>query len=195
VAGPDDAAGARGGDGAECCVGGLLIQIIAGDFKGRRLKTPAGDRTRPTASRVRESWFNILQRSTRRARVLDLFAGSGALGLEALSRGAASADFVEIKRPALAALKANIKSLKVDQRVTVHRIDALKFAEQLQPGQYDVAFADPPYDGDAAARLVALFRLTPFARIFAIEHPVTRPIPGDDTRRYGDTAVTFIYAP
>jgi 16S rRNA (guanine966-N2)-methyltransferase len=144
---------------------------------------------------VREAWFNILQRSTRGARVLDLFAGSGALGLEALSRGAQSADFVETKRAALAALKSNIKLLKVDQRAAVHRSDALEFAEKLQPGQYDVAFADPPYDGDAAPRLVALFRLTPFAHIFAIEHPATRPIPGDDTRRYGDTAVTFIYAP
>jgi 16S rRNA (guanine966-N2)-methyltransferase len=172
-----------------------VIQIIAGEFKGRRLKTPAGDKTRPTASRVREAWFNIIQRSIRGARVLDLFAGSGALGLEALSRGAAAADFVEIRRPPLAALKANIKALKVEQRATIRRVDALKFAEKLHPGQYDVAFADPPYEGDAAARLVALFRVTPFARIFAIEHPADRPIPGDDTRRYGDTAVTFIYAP
>jgi 16S rRNA (guanine966-N2)-methyltransferase len=172
-----------------------LIQIIAGDFKGRRLKTPAGDVTRPTAGRVREAWFNILQRSMRGARVLDLFAGSGALGFEALSRGAASAEFVEVKRAALAALKANVKSLKVEQRATIHRVEALKFAERLQPGQYDVAFADPPYAGDAAARLVAMFRVTPFARIFAIEHPASHPMPGDDTRRYGDTAVTFIYAP
>jgi 16S rRNA (guanine966-N2)-methyltransferase len=127
--------------------------------------------------------------------VLDLFAGSGAIGLEALSRGASTAEFVEVKRAALAALRANIKSLKVEKRTTVHRVDALKFAEQLHPGQYDVAFADPPYTGDAAARLVAIFRVTPFARIFSIEHPADRPMPGDDTRRYGDTAVTFVYAP
>src|SRR5437773_2451766 len=73
--------------------------------------------------------------------------------------------------------------------------DALKFAEQLHPGQYDVAFADPPYASGHAARLVALFRVNPFARIISIEHPADQPIPGDDTRRYGDTAVTFIYAP
>lgn len=172
-----------------------MIQIIAGDFKSRRLKTPAGEKVRPTAGRVREAWFSILQRSVRSARVLDLFAGSGALGLEALSRGAASADFVEVHRAALAALKANIKALKVEERATIHRLDALKFAERLQPGQYDVAFADPPYTGDLAARLVAMFRLVPFARVFSIEHPADAPIPGDDTRRYGDTAVTFIYAP
>jgi len=172
-----------------------VITIIGGEFKNRRLKTPAGDKVRPTASRVREAWFSILQRPVRGGRVLDLFAGSGALGLEALSRGAASAEFVENKRAALTALKANITALKVTERVTVHRKDALTFAETLRPGQYDVAFADPPYDGDFPARLVALFRLTPFARILSIEHAANRPIPGDDTRRYGDTAVTFIYAP
>ena len=172
-----------------------MITIIAGDFKNRRLKTPTGDKTRPTASRVREAWFNILQRSMRGARVLDLYAGAGALGLEALSRGAVSADFVEIHRNALAALKANLKTLKVEQRANIHRVDALRYAEQLHPGQYDVAFADPPYATDQAARLVAMFRLVPFARIFSIEHPADRAIPGDDTRRYGDTAVTFIYAP
>ncbi len=171
------------------------IRIIAGEHKGRRLKTPAGAKVRPTADRVREAWFSILQRSLRGARVLDLFAGSGALGLEALSRGAATADFVEVHRLALASLKANVKALKLEDRATIHRGDALKFAEQLHPGQYDVAFADPPYAGDQAARLVALFRVNPFARIVSIEHPADQPIPGDDTRRYGDTAVTFIYAP
>jgi 16S rRNA (guanine966-N2)-methyltransferase len=169
--------------------------MIAGEFKGRRLKTPASDKVRPTADRVREAWFSILARSLRGARVLDLFAGTGALGLEALSRGARTADFVEVHRLALAALKANIEALKAEDRVAVHRVDALKFAERLEPGQYDVAFADPPYASQLAARLVALFRVHPFARIFSIEHPAAEAIPGDDTRRYGDTAVTFIYAP
>ncbi len=172
-----------------------MIRMIAGEYKGRRLKTPASAKVRPTADRVREAWFSILQRSLRGARVLDLFAGSGALGLEALSRGAVTADFVEVHRLALAALKANIKTLKAEDRTRVHRVDALKFAETLQPGQYDVAFADPPYASALAARLVAMFRVTAFARILSIEHPAEEAIPGDDTRRYGDTAVTFIYAP
>jgi 16S rRNA (guanine966-N2)-methyltransferase len=171
------------------------VRIIAGEFKGRRLKTPAGDTVRPTGDRVREAWFSILQRPVRGARVLDLFAGSGALGLEALSRGARSADFVENHRSALATLKANITTLKVEDRTAVHRLDAVRFAEQLHPGQYDVAFADPPYASGHAARLVAMFRVNPFARIISIEHPADQPIPGDDTRRYGETAVTFIYAP
>jgi len=172
-----------------------MVRIIAGEFKGRRLKTPATDKTRPTADRVREAWFSIIQRSIRGARILDLYAGSGALGLEALSRGAATADFVEVHRMALAALKANIKTLKVTDRTNVHRQDALEFAEHLTPGQYDIAFADPPYSSEQSALLVATFRMTPFARIFSIEHPADQPMPGDDTRRYGDTGVTFIYAP
>ena len=172
-----------------------MIRIIAGEFKGRRLKTPAGGKVRPTADRVREAWFSILQRDIRGARVLDLFAGSGALGLEALSRGAASVEFVEVHRTSLAALQANVAALKVGDRAAIRRMDALKFAEGLRPGQYDVAFADPPYAAAAPARLVALFRASPFARILSIEHASDQPIPGDDTRRYGDTAVTFIYAP
>ncbi|MGH7672665.1 MAG: 16S rRNA (guanine(966)-N(2))-methyltransferase RsmD [Gemmatimonadales bacterium] len=172
-----------------------FVRIIAGEFKGRRLTTPAGDKVRPTASRVREAWFSILQRQIRAARVLDLFAGSGALGFESLSRGAAAAEFVEVHRASLVALKANARTLNVEDRVTIHRVDALRFAERLQPGQYDVAFADPPYAGDHAARLVAIFRVTPFARVCAIEHAADKFIPGDDTRRYGDTAVTFVFAP
>ena len=151
MAGTLDVAGTGGDDGAEYVSRNQrgertrgVITIIGGEFKNRRLKTPVGDTVRPTASRVREAWFSILQRSLRGARVLDLYAGSGALGLEALSRGATSVDLVEVHRNALAALKANLKSLKVEARATIHRVDAVKFAEQLHPGQYDVAFADPP---------------------------------------------------
>jgi 16S rRNA (guanine966-N2)-methyltransferase len=172
-----------------------FLRIIAGDFKGRRIKTPAGDGVRPTADRVREAWFSILQRSIPSARVLDLFAGSGALGFESLSRGAVSVSFVETLEASLDALRANATTLDVTQRVTIHRGDAMRFAKRLQPGQYDVAFADPPYVGDHAERLVALFRVTPFARVFGLEHAADRSIAGDDTRRYGDTAVTLVYAP
>jgi 16S rRNA (guanine966-N2)-methyltransferase len=129
------------------------------------------------------------------ARVLDLFAGSGALGLEALSRGASHATFVELAPASLEALRANIDVLGVGDRVTVRRGDALRFAQGLGAGEYDVAFADPPYSVDAADRLIALFRTTPFDRILSIEHPADRRVEGDDTRRYGDTAVTFCRTP
>jgi len=173
----------------------MTVRIIAGEFGGRRIKTPASGKVRPTADRVREAWFSILQRIVPGARVLDLFAGSGALGFEALSRGAVSVDFVEVHRASLVVLKANAETLKVEDRVTIHRVDGLRFAERLQAGAYDVAFADPPYAGDQAAQLVALFRATPFAKVFAIEHAADQLMPGDDTRRYGDTAVTFVNAP
>jgi 16S rRNA (guanine966-N2)-methyltransferase len=133
-----------------------------------------------------------LQQAIPGARVLDLFAGSGALGFEALSRGAVSVEFVETQKASLATIRENAAILNVADRMTIHRVDALGFAKRLQPHAYDVAFADPPYATDDAERLVALFRATPFARIFAIEHEAHRAIGGDDTRKYGDTAVTFL---
>ena len=171
-----------------------LIRVIAGEFKGRRLKTPATAKVRPTADRVREAWFSILQQTIPGARVLDLFAGSGALGFEALSRGAVAVDFVETHRASLAVLKENSETLKVEDRVTIHRVDAQRFARRLPPTSYDVAFADPPYATDDAAQLVELFRMTPFARVFSVEHSADQAIVGDETRRYGDTAITFAYA-
>jgi 16S rRNA (guanine966-N2)-methyltransferase len=126
--------------------------------------------------------------------VLDLFAGSGALGFEALSRGATQVDFVETHPASLAAIRDNAATLHVAARITIHRSDAMRFAERLQPGAYDVAFADPPYASDEAVRLGALFRATPFARVFSIEHSADQAIDGDETRRYGDTAITFVYA-
>ncbi len=172
-----------------------MLRIIAGEFKGRRLKTPAGRTVRPTGDRVKEAWFSILQQSIPDARVLDLFAGSGALGFEALSRGAGAVEFVEQHKASLAAIRDNAASLHVDARVTIHRSDAMRFAERLQPGAYDVAFADPPYAGDEAAELARVFRKTPFARVFSVEHAASQTIGGDDTRRYGDTAITFFFAP
>jgi 16S rRNA (guanine966-N2)-methyltransferase len=129
------------------------------------------------------------------ARVLDLFAGSGALGLEALSRGAASATFVELNAPSLQALRENIAALAVDHAVTVHRGDALRYVERLSPGEFDLALADPPYTTHQAAHLVSLFRRQPFARILSVEHRSEQDLGGDDTRRYGDTSITFIHAP
>ena len=129
------------------------------------------------------------------ARVLDLYAGSGALGLEALSRGAASATFVELNPPSLQALKTNVATLGVGDRSTVLRGDALRDVESLPVGAFDVALADPPYARDDAARLVALFRSTPFARILSVEHSADERLDGDTSRRYGDTALTFFHAP
>jgi 16S rRNA (guanine966-N2)-methyltransferase len=171
------------------------LRIVGGSLGGRRLVVPKDGRVRPTSDRVREAWMSILGPELEGARVLDLYAGSGALGLEALSRGAAAADFVELNERSLEALRANIAALGVAPQATVHRGDALRFAERLGAGAYDVAFADPPYAHDAAERLVALFRRTPFARILSVEHRADQRIDGDESRRYGDTALTFCRRP
>jgi 16S rRNA (guanine966-N2)-methyltransferase len=171
------------------------MRIVSGIYKGRRLAVPRDARVRPTGDRVREAWMSILGGELEGARVLDLFAGSGALGLEMLSRGAAHADFVELSPPSLAALRQNIEDLRVGAETTVHRGDALRFVERVPAGAFDIAVADPPYTLDAAERLVALFRRHPFANILSVEHPAVRALAGDETRRYGDTAVTFCRAP
>ncbi len=170
------------------------MRIIAGEFRGRTLNAPADRRARPTADRVREAWFSILGAELAGARVLDLFAGSGALGLEALSRGASRVDFVEVSKSSLAALHANIAALDVEARVRIHRQDALAFVERLDAQSYDIAFADPPYRTRAAQELVARFRQRPFARLLGVEHSARTELPGDETRRYGDTALTFCRA-
>jgi 16S rRNA (guanine966-N2)-methyltransferase len=171
------------------------MRIIGGRFGGRRLVTPRDARVRPTADRVREAWMSILGDELPGARVLDLFAGSGALGLEALSRGAESVSFVELNPPSLRALHENIAALGVEQAVTVHRGDAMRHAQRLPEGAFDIVLADPPYTVDHAARLISHFRRHPFGRILSVEHGADLELDGDSTRRYGDTAITFCYAP
>src|SRR6185436_7483904 len=116
------------------------MRIVSGVYGGRRLIAPKDARVRPTADRVSEAWMSILADELPGARVLDLYAGSGALGLEALSRGAASADFVELSPPSLRALEANVAALGVGSRARVHRGEALRFVERLGQGAYDLAF-------------------------------------------------------
>jgi len=171
------------------------MRIIAGEFRGRTLRPPSDRCTRPTADRVREAWFSILGEDLVGAHVVDLFAGSGALGLEALSRGARMVEFVERGRSALTVLRSNIATLDAEDRVRVHRADALRFAETLAGDAFDIALADPPYAGDAARRLVECFAGRPFARILTVEHHSRDDVGGDETRRYGDAALTFCYKP
>jgi 16S rRNA (guanine966-N2)-methyltransferase len=168
------------------------MRIVAGRWRGRRLVAPAGDAVRPTADRVREAWMSIIQPSLPGARVLDLFAGSGALGLESLSRGAEHADLVERAAPGLRAIAANIEALGAAEQVTVHRSDALKFVAGLQPHAYDVAFADPPYDLGLATAIAESWLAVPFAGLIGIEHRIYEKLPaGGETRRYGGTGITI----
>lgn len=136
--------------------------------------------------------MSILQLDLPGARVLDLYAGSGALGLEALSRGAVSADFVEKDPGSVRALQENIEALGARSLATIHRKSALPFAEGLLALDYDVVFADPPYALGDAARLAARWMSLPFGRVLSIEHSATSAMPeGGVTRKYGSTAITF----
>jgi len=131
------------------------------------------------------------------ARVADLFAGSGALGLEALSRGAAHVTFVESSPRALRLLERNIEGLGAGSETTIVRKDAIKWAGSLERGAFDVVLADPPYGQGLAAALAELFADTGFASQLWVEHAAGEVMPelaGARTRRYGDTAITSIPA-
>jgi 16S rRNA (guanine966-N2)-methyltransferase len=171
------------------------MRIVAGRWRGRRLIVPAGDIVRPTADRVREAWMSIVQPALPGARVLDLFAGSGALGLEAISRGAAHADLVEKATPSLRAIADNVAALGAEAEVSVHRADAMRFLATLAAHAYDVAFVDPPYDLGLAAAVAESWMAVPFADLLGVEHRAFEKLPpGGELRRYGGTGITFYRA-
>ena len=170
------------------------MRIVAGRWRGRRIHPPRDARVRPTADRVREAWMSIVQPYLHDARVLDLFAGSGALGLEALSRGAESADLVEVSAAGIKAIRENAAALGAGDAARVHRADAVRFIEQLEPGAYHVAFADPPYGHGLSTRVAECWLQVPFAALLGVEHGTKEAMPPGDTRRYGSTAITFYFA-
>lgn len=193
-------AGAAGAQQYHC------MRIVAGTYGGRVLSAPSGAATRPTSEKVREALFNILGPPPEDTHVLDLFAGSGALGLEALSRGAASVTFVERARPALAALRGNIGLLGVTAQATIAAVEVARFLS-LAPAQARPAwrwiFLDPPYAADVVTdSLEALprARLTEDA-VVVVEHAHRAPPPDragfllrTDLRRYGDTELSLYRA-
>jgi len=171
------------------------VRIIAGEWRGRRIQTVKGRGVRPTTDRVRESWMAALGGAVQDARVVDLFAGSGALGLETLSRGALEVTFVEKARGALQALRGNVRLLGAEDRCRIIQGDAMAFARKLDPGAFDLALADPPYDLGFAGQLLALFSEKPFARALWVEHrsrEILPPFPGLRQRRYGDTTLSIL---
>lgn len=126
------------------------------------------------------------------ARVLDLFSGSGALGLEALSRGARSVDFVEQGGEALHALKANRVKFRVSKKTRLFKKDVFVFLQRVDPGAYEIAFADPPYTSGAALKLLEYWLTNPFSTVLSLEHPREVTLPGGGTRRvFEDSAVTI----
>jgi len=174
------------------------MRIVGGSLRGRVLRAPTGTDTRPTSEKVREAIFNILP-DVEGLEVLDLYAGSGALGIEALSRGAEFATFVDKGKPALTALNANLKALGLEDRAKVVSGDAVALAAKLI-GQrpWMLVFLDPPYQSDLAVRAATALQNLSDDAIVVIEHD-RRHVPPEklgsllrtDERRYGDTMVSF----
>jgi 16S rRNA (guanine(966)-N(2))-methyltransferase RsmD len=178
-------------------------------MRGRRIVAPRGDATRPTSDKVRQSIFNILGQRFDGGSVLDLYAGSGALGLEALSRGASGAVFVDAARAACEAVKSNSDALGYAARARVEQVDAMKYLARVASspgpaGGFALVFADPPYAAgvseallDAFAKAHASGALAPGARI-VLEHgkresppPSRGALDLQQSRRFGDTVVSF----
>ncbi len=180
------------------------MRVIAGAYKGRRLTAPSGMATRPTADRIKESIFNILAGDIIKKRVLDLFAGTGALGIEALSRGASFAVFVDKQKAALAAIQKNIRNIGLKDRTRIVKGDLLRNIRLLQSytQPFDLVFMDPPYEINALNPVLSLLVisgvLSQDARI-VVEHSIqesVEPVPEGliltDQRQFGKILVSFV---
>lgn len=177
------------------------MRVIAGTARGLTLVAPRGRATRPITDRVKETLFAILGDRVPEARVLDLYAGSGAVGIEALSRGASHATFVERGRDALAALRANLRHTGLATMASVEGIDVERFLAAAAGGPWDVVVLDPPY---AERAIVAPLRglgphLAPGAAV-VLKHHWRSEVPEVDglsttrQRRFGETMLTFMEA-
>jgi 16S rRNA (guanine966-N2)-methyltransferase len=183
------------------------VRIVGGENRGRRLAAPRGRRTRPTAERVREALFDVLGPSVAGTRVLDLYAGTGAIGLEALSRGALRAVFVERDREALRALRQNLERLRLPRaaaRIVAGDVPAALDAVARSEAAFDLVFLDPPYRSDLAARTLRALggsRLLAAGARVVVQHPARTPLPAvaglvphRRARRFGETALTLLSA-
>ncbi len=179
------------------------MRIIAGTAKGRKLSSPKGMKTRPTSDRAREAIFSIVDDLVVDARVLDLYSGTGAMGLEALSRGAGQAVFVETDPAALRCLNANIETCRCQDRSEVVSRSVISYLEKIDSGDdFDLVFADPPYKGDLGSLTLLTIskNAKPLKRcLIILEHAPDKapePIPDNldkvDARKYGNVGITFL---
>lgn len=171
------------------------MRIVGGKFKGRDLTSPGGTRVRPTGEDVRVGIMAMVREDLPKARILDLFAGTGALGLEAVSRGARYVDFVESGPSSLHSLKANIARLRIREKTKVFKRDALPFAAALDPWRYDIVFVDPPYGSRMLDRVIESWQERKFSHILVCEHAVTHEMPKGafDKRIFDEATAVTIY--
>jgi 16S rRNA (guanine966-N2)-methyltransferase len=177
------------------------MRVIAGTARGRPLVAPRGAHTRPITDRVKETLFGIHGDRVLEARYLDLYAGSGSVGIEALSRGAASCDFVEHDRRAVAAIRENLERAGVVELASVHAMDVMRYLARPEDDRFGLAFVDPPYEERAILapleRLVT--RLAPGATV-VVKHHWRTPIPEPSglarwrERRFGETTLPCLAA-
>ena len=174
------------------------MRVIAGTARGVPLTAPHGSTTRPITDRVKETLFAILGDRVPEARVLDLYAGSGAIGIEALSRGADRVDFVERERSATRALRSNLERTRLRENAEVHEVDVERFLASAT-GEWSVVVLDPPYEvRDIVAPLRALVpHLAPGASVvikhfWRTEPPEVEGLAVVRQRRFGETMLTFV---
>ncbi len=182
----------------------MALRIIAGQLKGRKLTSVPGSKTRPTADRIREAIFNILAGRIRTTAVLDLFAGTGALGLEALSRGAESAVFVDFNQDAVAVLRRNVTSNGMEKQTRILRWDIVRNLNSLIPFEqrFNLVFMDPPYNKNTIVPVLTNLQHSGCLQngaMVVIEHCLQEPVPEkcgpfrlSDQRKYRKTLVSFM---
>lgn len=172
------------------------MRIVGGKFANRDLTSPADFRVRPTAEHVRAGVMEHLAGELEGKSCLDLFAGTGALGLEAISRGARRCDFVETRPTSLTALKSNIIKLKLRERTRVFKKDALPFAAMLDEGAYDLVFVDPPYGSRMLDRVIEAWKAKRFTPVLVCEHERGHSLPpGAKRLDFGETVVSVYRLP
>lgn len=178
-----------------------MLKVCGGELRGRRIKAPPGRETRPSSAKVRQALFNILGARVEDARICDLFAGAGSLGIEALSRGAANCLFVERRRPVIRIIGQNLEELGLKDRARIIMADAAAASARLLAfGPFDLAFADPPYDRGFVARLAKLAVAEGFLApdgLMIVEHSPGEPPPDEgveiiDHRVYGQTELSLL---
>jgi 16S rRNA (guanine966-N2)-methyltransferase len=177
------------------------MRIIGGRLRGRAVEAPRGVLSRPPLSVIRESIFNILGQSTAGGRVLDLFAGSGSLGIEAISRGAGAVHFVDSARRCAEMIERNACSLGISDSCKVVRQDALEFVRTWRGEPFDIIFMDPPFLSGKVDEALAAFdgsglvsdRTVLVVRVHWREHPAVPPVfQIARQRKFGDSVVLFL---